>query len=65
MELYDTYVQRLALAWARAGRPHCLDLGAAHNKPDGYLGVDQYPGPGVDIVADVTRGSIFPTTASG
>ena len=46
VELYDTYVQRLALAWARREGLHCLDLGAAHNKPEGYLGVDQYAGDG-------------------
>ena len=28
----------------------------AHNKPEGYLGVDQYLGAGVDIVGDVTKG---------
>ena len=64
-KLYDTYVQRLALAWARREGLHCLDLGAAHNKPVGYLGVDQYAGDGVDIVADVTRGIDLPDNSVG
>jgi SAM-dependent methyltransferase len=54
--LYDRYVEQNALAWARRNGLLALDLGAAHNKPAGYLGVDQHPGEGVDIVADVARG---------
>ena len=65
VELYDTYVQRLALAWARREGLHCLDLGAAHNKPEGYLGVDQYAGDGVDIVADVIEGIDLPDNSVG
>jgi len=49
--LYDRYIEGNALAWAARANLLALDLGAAHNKPDGYLGVDQRPGPGVDIVA--------------
>ena len=65
VELYDTYVQRLALAWAEREGLAYLDLGAAHNKPAGYLGVDQYPGEGVDIVADVTKGIDLPDNSVG
>lgn len=54
--LYDHYVQDNALAWARREGLLALDMGAAHNKADGYLGVDQYPGAGVDIVTDVSKG---------
>jgi SAM-dependent methyltransferase len=42
-----------------------LDLGAAHRKPDGYLGVDIYEGEGVDIVADVTKGIDLPDGSVG
>jgi O-antigen biosynthesis protein len=49
--LYDRCIEGNALAWAAREGLLALDLGAAHNKPDGYLGVDQRPGPGVDIVA--------------
>lgn len=49
--LYDKYVEANALAWTRRRGLFALDLGAAHRKPPGYLGVDQHPGEGVDIVA--------------
>ena len=65
VELYDSYVQRLALAWAKREGLACLDLGAAHNKPQGYLGVDQYPGRASTSSPTSPRGSTCPTTASG
>jgi len=49
--LYDRYIEGNALAWALRHGLLALDLGAAHNHPPAYLGVDQYPGEGVDIVA--------------
>lgn len=49
--LYDTYIEANALAWADRQGLLALDLGAAHNRPGGYLGVDQHPGADVDIVA--------------
>ena len=49
--LYDRYIESNALAWAAREGLLALDLGAAHNRPPGYLGVDQYPGKDVDIVA--------------
>jgi glycosyltransferase involved in cell wall biosynthesis len=48
--LYDRYIEANALAWATRRGLLALDLGAAHNRPSRYLGVDQYPGPDVDIV---------------
>lgn len=42
-----------------------LDMGAAHSKPDGYLGVDQYENPNVDIVCDVTEGIPLPDSSVG
>ena len=48
--LYDKYIESNALAWASREGLLALDLGAAHNRPPGYLGVDQYPGDDVDIV---------------
>jgi SAM-dependent methyltransferase len=64
-DLYEGYVQANALAWARRRELLALDLGAAHNKPPGYMGVDQYEGEGVDIVADVTRGLDLPDSSVG
>ena len=49
--LYDRYIEANALAWTHRRGLLALDLGAAHRKPPGYLGVDQWPGEGVDIVA--------------
>jgi glycosyltransferase involved in cell wall biosynthesis len=49
--LYDKYIEANALAWATRQGLLALDLGAAHNHPPSYLGVDQYPGDDVDIVA--------------
>lgn len=63
--LYDQYVQPCALAWARRRGLHAIDLGAAHNKPDGYLGLDVYSGPAVDIVADVTERIPLPDSSVG
>lgn len=49
--LYDKYIEANALAWTYRRGLIALDLGAAHRKPPGYVGVDQRPGDGVDIVA--------------
>jgi glycosyltransferase involved in cell wall biosynthesis len=49
--LYDRYIESNALAWAARENLLALDLGAAHNRPPCYIGVDQYPGEDVDIVA--------------
>jgi len=63
--LYDRYIEPNALAWAARRGLKALDLGAAHNKPAGYLGVDQYEGPDVDIVADVANGIDLPDGSVG
>lgn len=52
VEMYDKYIQPMALAWAKRHGLYAIDLGAAHNKPEGYLGVDVFPGEGVDFVGD-------------
>lgn len=31
----------------------CIDLGCGQNKREGFVGVDKYPAPGVDIVHDL------------
>jgi glycosyltransferase involved in cell wall biosynthesis len=49
--LYDRYIESNALSWTERQGLLALDLGAAHNRPPHYLGVDQYPGSDVDIVA--------------
>ena len=42
-----------------------IDLGSAHGKPEGYLGVDMYEAEGVDIVCDVTKGLPFEDSSVG
>jgi SAM-dependent methyltransferase len=51
--LYDKYIEGNCLAWAKRNNLLALDLGAAHNKPEGYLGVDAHEGEGVDLVGDI------------
>lgn len=51
--LYERYIEASALAWARRHRLLALDLGAAHARPPGYLGVDRVPAPGVDLIAEL------------
>lgn len=65
VELYDRYVEGNAAAWAKRNGLHVLDLGAAHNKPLGYTGLDKYPGVDVDIVGDVTTGIDLPDSSVG
>ena len=65
VQMYDRYIERLALAWAKRRGLYALDLGAAHRKPNGYVGVDIHPGQGVDIVADVRRGIDLPEGSVG
>jgi glycosyltransferase involved in cell wall biosynthesis len=51
INLYDRYIEGNALAWAKRNGLLALDLGAAHGRPDGYLGVDKHAGENVDIIA--------------
>ncbi len=37
-----------------------VDIGCGARKPEGFIGVDIYPWPGVDIVADLTKVFPFP-----
>jgi SAM-dependent methyltransferase len=51
VSLYARHVERNALAWAKRQGLLALDLGAAHARPTGYIGVDQHAGEEVEIVA--------------
>jgi O-antigen biosynthesis protein len=53
------------LAWAARRGLVALDLGAATNKPDGYLGVDRRAGNGVDMVVDLTNGICLEDSSVG
>jgi hypothetical protein len=65
VELYDRWIQPSALAWSARRGLKALDMGAAHNSPPGYLGVDVYEGPNVDIVVDVSGGIPLPDSSVG
>jgi SAM-dependent methyltransferase len=65
VQVYDQNVQFNALAWANRRGLLALDMGAAHNKPEGYLGVDRYERPGVDIACDVANGIDLPDGSVG
>ncbi|MDQ0595969.1 glycosyltransferase involved in cell wall biosynthesis [Streptomyces canus] len=63
--LYDKYIESNALAWTKRRGLLALDLGAAHRKPPGYLGVDQYARDGVDIVATLPAPLDLPDDSVG
>jgi glycosyltransferase involved in cell wall biosynthesis len=63
--LYDKYIEPNAMAWTKRRGLLALDLGAAHRKPPGYLGVDQYPKDGVDIVARLPEPLDLPDDSVG
>ncbi len=65
VRLYDRYIEGNALAWCRREGLHALDFGAAHNRPPGYLGVDQYPGEHVDVVATLPQPLDLPDNSCG
>lgn len=63
--LYDKYIEPNALAWTKRRGLLALDLGAAHRKPPGYLGVDQYARDGVDIIATLPAPLDLPDDSVG
>ncbi|MFD0061415.1 glycosyltransferase [Streptomyces sp. NPDC056690] len=63
--LYDKYIEANALAWTHRRGLLALDLGAAHRKPPGYVGVDQRPGKTVDIVASLPEKLDLPDGSVG
>jgi O-antigen biosynthesis protein len=65
VELYDRHIEGNALAWAEREGLTALDLGAAHGKPAGYLGVDQYEKDGVDLVASLPGSLPLPDSSVG
>lgn len=50
--MYHETIEANALAWAERRGLLALDLGAYHNKREGYLGVDMREGESVDYVSD-------------
>jgi O-antigen biosynthesis protein len=63
VRLYDKYVEGNALAWTEREGLLALDLGSAHAKPKGYMGVDVHPGSDItgdifDVLADTEDDSV-------
>lgn len=52
VQLYKQHINDIMLSWSRRNNLLALDMGAAHRKAKGYLGVDMYAADGVDIVCD-------------
>ena len=53
VDMYYNTIEANCLAWANREGLLALDLGAHHNKAEGFLGVDLRPGEGVDYVGDI------------
>ena len=51
-ELYKQNINDIILSWAKRSGLLALDMGAAHRKKPGFLGVDMHDLPHVDIVCD-------------
>ena len=65
VDLYNKYIEKNAIAWSGRNNLLAIDLGAAHGKPYGYLGIDKHDGENVDIVADISEGLPFEDNSVG
>ncbi len=59
---YERYVIPMAQEWARREGLPMLDLGAAHGKPEGYIGLDVRD---ADVVCDLREGIPYPDSSVG
>jgi O-antigen biosynthesis protein len=68
VELHDKYIEAMCLAWARRQGLEALDLGGAHNSPEGWTPVDKAleldgDAPGIkgdifDVLGEMKDGSV-------
>lgn len=58
-------IEPVALRFAAQKNLLAIDLGSAHNKPDGYIGIDMRKEDGVDVVCDVSDGLPFEDSSVG
>lgn len=58
-QLYTKYIAQLAIKWSERNNLRAIDFGSAHNKPEGFEGLDVQDREGVDIVCDVNNGLPF------
>lgn len=61
-EVRDRYIDRVVARWADLEGLPKVDLGAAFNKPEGYIGLDQH---GSDVTADASKGLPFADNSVG
>lgn len=64
-EIQARYIYRLADRWATLNKLTRVDLGAAHGKPSGFIGIDRELWPGVDRACDVNQGLPFEDNSVG
>ncbi len=64
-ELYLQNISSILLSWSRQNNLLALDMGAAHQKKEGYLAVDMYAQPHVDIVCDCNKRLPFEDNSVG
>ncbi len=59
------YLYPLISRWCEINELPKLDMGAAHNKKPGFLGVDMYNVPGVDVVCNALEGLPYKDNSIG
>ena len=64
-ELYKQNINEIMLSWARRNDLLALDMGAAHRKKPGFLGVDMYDLPHVDVVCNCNERLPFEDNSVG
>lgn len=51
--MYLNSIEDMMKIWCKRNELQAIDLGSAHGKPEGYIGIDLLDAPGVNIVGDV------------
>lgn len=64
VRMHDENIKSMSKAWADRIGLLALDLGAAHNKPEGWTGVDLVAGEGVDMVGDFLELDLEPNSVA-
>lgn len=56
-------ISKLSHMPANHSKPIRIDLGCGPRKPEGFIGVDSYPWPEVDVIADLNQHFPFPDSS--
>ena len=54
-QLHDKYIQDLVVRWCDQTNLKKVDLCCHNQKPSGFIGVDSYPYPAVDVIYDLDK----------